>query len=721
MKTSYRKVLIAAGIALLSVVLTLVSTPLPLLQRWEHQTRDILYRDFQPLKAPEEVVIVAIDQNSLDHFYHQYQVTWPFPREFYGALLEYLTYCQSRMVAFDIILSLPDIDRATIQADYSDQFFAEQMARHGSVVLAAQMEDSSNITKAVIHPNPQRPLEYDSFPPTLIASHTNATLPLFQFQGTMALAGAVNFHTDEDAICRRVPMMFRYDDTYYPYMALAAVAVYDSSTTIGFDPQTHSIVTAKHRIPVDPQGQYEIYWYGPGGPRQTFTYVSIAQVIHSFYQWKMGQEPFLPPEFFRGKAVFVGSIAAGLLDLKSTPLSSADLPYPGVEIYATVFANIISSHFVSHLPVALWTMVMLAVLFGLSLAWQYMRLSLAALISLLPISVSLLVTVTVFRQWQMFWPIISTEMAILLTIISALAINYLTEGREKRMVKKVFNRYLHPTVVESLTRNPETVQMGGKEIEATVMFSDLQGFTTISELFTPYEIVKFLNEYFEKVEKIIFQNNGMLDKYTGDGIMAIFGAPLENRDHARMSCLAALGFKDLSALSIQTGNHSIPLITRLGINSGRIVVGNIGSSNRMDYTAIGDTVNLSARLEGVNKVYSTQNIISESTYEFVKDCIVCRELDFIRVKGRDKPLRIYSVIAQQGQADAATLHFLELHQQALDLYRQRDYRQAARVYTELLDLQPGDSVAKLFQSRCDHLIREPNLLDEAGIFNIKEK
>ncbi len=427
-----------------------------------------------------------------------------------------------------------------------------------------------------------------------------------------------------------------------------------------------------------------------------------------------------PPELFRDKVIFVGATAAGLLDLKTTPMSPL-APFPGVEIYATIFSNIVRGEYIRTVPNWIWLLLTLVVIAGLVHLWQCQPAWLAGIVSVLVLLVSLVLALIAFREFRSFFPTITIEVGVILAILGVLSVNYLTEGREKRLIKKVFNRYLHPAVVESLTRNPEELEMGGKEIMATVMFTDLQGFTGISELFTPSEIVQFLNQYFEKVAQIVFENNGMLDKYTGDGIMAIFGAPIETPEHARMACQAAIGFKKLSALTIQAKGYDIPLITRIGINSGNFVVGNIGSSSRMDYTAIGDTVNLSARLEGVNKIYGTQNIISETTYALVKEQFLCRPLDYIRVKGRDKPLTIYSVMGVSDEPDPAIHRLLELHLQALDFYRQNDFIKAKEAFESLRAQFPSDSVAKVFIQRCEQLQINPHLIDAEGVFNITVK
>ncbi len=688
-------------------------------QQWEHQVQDILYRDFQTEQHPDETVIIAIDQNSLNHFEKNYQTLWPFPRDIYAAVTEYLRLCGARAILFDVIFSSPDIDRVNIAAEAADSAFALQMQIAGNVILATQMEDS---TRTALEAQPERytrRFEY-SVPEHLIRSYPSITLPIARFQNVAAHPGAVNFFTDDDGICRQIPLLFRHKDRIYPYMALAASMICENQDSVGFDQEKGTLTVGRRRIPLDRKGFFNIYWYGAGGPGNTFHYVSIAQVIQSYIQMKSGQTPLIQPEVFKNRAVFIGATAAGLLDLKPTPFSSLE-PYPGVEVYATIYSNIMRGEYIRFFPNLIWMVILAGMIFLLTFAWQRVKIWQSALISVIILIVPLIIAVWAFRAHCTFFPVVSTEFGLVLSVITILLINYFTEGREKKLIKKVFNRYLHPAVVDNLTKNPEKLEMGGKEIVATVMFSDLQGFTGISELFTPPEIVQFLNQYFTRVEQIIFESNGMLDKYTGDGIMAIFGAPLETQQHAEMACRAALGFKKLSQFAIETKGQKIPLITRLGINSGNFVVGNIGSANRMDYTAIGDTVNLSARLEGVNKLYGTQNIISESTYAFVKDQFICRELDYIRVKGRDKPLTIYNVVCLPEEITPAVEDFLKRHTAALGQYRERAFTKAGEAFQQISEHFPEDPVARVFARRCQQLLTNPELIDEEGVFNITVK
>jgi len=714
-----QKCLISVLIAGVSAGLALLGSRLTLIDSWENQVQDILYRNFQVERHPEEAVIIAIDQNSLDYFQNNLKLLWPWPREMYGVATGFLAHCGAKLIAYDIIFASPDIERLNVQAESSDLRFARAMEQAGNVILAAQLEDSSYYDNESLVDSLKISINYGG-PETLVRQYPGATLPIRLFQESMAMPGAVNYFAEDDGVCRKIPLLYRYGKSLMAHMAFAAAMLYTGEKDIIFDSLGHRLVVGKCSIPVDRSGNFEIFWYGAGGPGRTFKYVSFAQLIDSYLALESGETPLIPKDTFKDKAVFIGATAAGLLDLKTTPFSPIE-PYPGVEIYATLFSNIIRNEYIAHCKDSTWILCAVFVLLLLCMSWQQLSILKSSLLSILLFLTPLIGSVWLFQSQLLIFPVVHSEIALILSVIAVLVLNYLTEGREKALVKKVFNRYLHPAVVENITRDPGRIEMGGKEIEATVLFTDLQGFTGISELFTAPEIVQFLNDYFEKVEGIIFRNNGMLDKYTGDGVMAIFGAPIESDDHALQTCRAVIDFQKLSKMSIEKAGKRVQLITRVGVNSGNLIVGNIGSKNRMDYTAIGDTVNLSARLEGVNKLYGTQNIISESTYEYVKEQIACREIDYIRVKGRDKPLRIFSVIDDLELIDNETREYLSLHNNALQKYRQREYAEAIDAFSVLLQRKSDDAVAKVFIERCRKLTENPGLIDEKGIFNITVK
>ena len=294
---------------------------------------------------------------------------------------------------------------------------------------------------------------------------------------------------------------------------------------------------------------------------------------------------------------------------------------------------------------------------------------------------------------------------------------YFIEGKSRKELKKVFSRYLHPMVIEQILNNPEKIKLGGASIEATVLFSDIADFTPFSENKTAEELIKLLNKYFEALTDFVLSNNGLLDKYTGDGIMAIFGAPVSMKEHAYFACKAALAHKKFS----ETDNSEVALLhknTRIGINSGTIVAGNLGSEQKTDYTAIGDNVNLASRLEGVNKVFKTKIIISETTFQLVKENFICRELDKIKVKGKTLPTSIYELVEEKTAKNKP--RWIEIYEEGLSFYRDRKWDLAIQKFKLVLKTKEEDFPSKVMTERCEKLKRE-NPKNWDGVFSLKTK
>jgi adenylate cyclase len=267
-------------------------------------------------------------------------------------------------------------------------------------------------------------------------------------------------------------------------------------------------------------------------------------------------------------------------------------------------------------------------------------------------------------------------------------------------------------VIKQLEGDPAKVQLGGKEINATVLYTDIYNFTTLSETKTPSELVHDLNEYFKTLIDFVFQFEGLLDKYTGDGIMVLFGAPIEKDDHALLACRAAYAHKklreELEKKQDITAVENLHLKTRIGINSGPLIAGNIGGEKRMDYTAIGDTVNLAARLEGVNKLYQTNIIISQATYEQVKEEFICRELDSLMVKGKTQPTCIYELLAEKSENSAASCYdLIRMYKKALEFYRAGKWQEAGEIFEELAKKPYNDNASQVMLTRCMYLLEFP--------------
>lgn len=427
--------------------------------------------------------------------------------------------------------------------------------------------------------------------------------------------------------------------SWNPYAKVLQPAVYDSQGRL-----VHAAVTRvlrQIRIPIDNQGRMLINFVGPPSSASPTGHQTFP--VRSFYGYAThipGRNPatWPPTRAVANDILMVGAFAAGLGDQKPTPFGLMN----GVEIHANALNTIIMDNFLD--PVAPW--VDAVVLVGLVMLVGFMTSRLSTIWSLVAtialIVILFIVSAVEFDAANRMLSFADPAIAMILAFITVVVYRVMTEERDKARIRDMFGKYVSPSVVDQILENPP--ELGGVDKELTVFFSDIRGFTTLSESMTPQELVNHLNVYLTAMTDIILEFQGTLDKYEGDAIMCFWGAPLPQADHALLACKAAL--KQLAALKIL--NESWPAEKRLqigiGLNSGIMTVGNMGSLGRMDYTIMGDAVNLGARLEGTNKQYGTHIILSENTYGLVKDQVIVRELDNIRVKGKNKPVLIYELV-----------------------------------------------------------------------------
>lgn len=666
---------------------------------------------YNPEREDNSVVMVAIDQSSLTYFQKQGQ-SWPWPREFYAVLVRYLTQAGAKVIAFDIEFSQPDFDRLSVDAMESDSAFAKALKESQRAVLATYLaeSDSAASDSAVMA---KHFLPNINVPRLYAPTYQSAQAPIPMFQDGAAKLGIVNFQSDRDGIARRVPLICKLGDKPLPYFGLSCFLLSKG---------INNVDSLLRVIPTASDGSFLLYWYGKGGPQGAFRYYPAAALIASAIQLEQGETPEISPSEFQGKHIIIGASAAGLLDFKPTPFTPLE-PYPGMEIHATMLANLLNGHFLHESPRWLGCLLafLLAIIAGASF-FLLSRVSLSVALTLAFALAYLAMAYLAFAVLRWWIPVALPLVSLLLAFALAAVVSYATEGREKRELRKAFNRYLSPRVIDSIVENPDEIELGGKEVEATVFFSDIEGFTSISETLTPKELVQFLNEYFTLASRVILDHDAMVDKYIGDAIMAIFGAPIPKDVHAASACLTALEIhRQLKAFYEKKSAELPHFQTRIGLNTGKMVIGNIGSDMHMDYTVIGDAVNLASRLEGVNKEYGTNIIISESTYQQAKEFIEARELDYLRVKGKAIPIRIYEVLSEKGGLSAKEREKVERFAEALALYRRQDWAGAIRHFEEILKLSPNDGPSKTYIRRCQMLAQETLPEDWDGVYVMKTK
>ncbi|WP_018411823.1 CHASE2 domain-containing protein [Methyloversatilis thermotolerans] len=537
-----------------------------------------------------------------------------------------------------------------------------------------------------------------------------ANLPAFQ----SAALGAGHFNPlpDFDGLNRRVPMLVEYKGAYYESLSLAMVRTllgspklapgYAEASFMSVSPRDYAglewlELSAKQgtlRIPVDENVAALIPFRGRQG---SFAYHSLADVL-------AGRTPV---EALKGRIVLLGTTAPGLLDLRATPVSGT---YPGVEIHANLIAGMLDGR-IKHRPqyVTGFDVVVLALVGGL-LLFLLPRLSPLRATGLSAVVLVLLVAMN-FAFWQ-YADFVLPVAASLLMVAGLYALNmfygYFVEARSKRQFARMFGQYVPPELVEEMSRNPEHYSMDARTAELTVMFSDVRGFTGISEGLEPRELTRLMNEYLGAMTSVIQDQRGTLDKYIGDAIMAFWGAPVDDADHAQHGVTAALHMQQrLDELNRSLTARGWPeLKIGIGVNSGTMTVGDMGSPVRKAYTVLGDAVNLASRLEGLTKQYGVGILVGEDTRRAVKG-IVFREIDRVRVKGKDEPVSIHEPLAFEAEFDRGRIEELKLWNQALRQFRAQEWDQAELSLFNLQRMAPDCLLYAAYAEQIGHYRRFP--------------
>lgn len=666
-------------------------------QSLEWKSWDARLRLFShPSRASPDIVIFLIDQYSLDVYEEQQGLSWPWPRQLYSAVVDFLHEGGAKACFFDLILS--ESSRYGVE---DDGHFARSIAEAGNVFLplslSRQEEDLEDVPMELLERFARVSRGAN---PDVVFSVKSASLPLPGLLSAAKGAGNVLFSPDEDGIFRRLPLFFSYEQLVFPSLPLAVARFVRGEQEIA-------------DIPFDRSGQMIIRYYGPTG---TYRSYSIAAVINSWALLEEGKTPQISPGEFKDKVVLVGGSAPGILDLRPTPFSPV---CPGVEIQATVINNLLGGDFVRVPPFFVLIMALLFVaLFtgiGVSSLRKIWHISLFFVLCLaLPAAAAWAAFSAGF--WLDF---VIPEIAVFLSFTGASLLNYSLEGRQRRFIKSVFRYYLSSEVVERVLKDPSLLRLGGEKREITSFFSDVAGFTTISERLSPEELVNLLNEYLSGMTEIILASGGTLDKYEGDAIIAFWNAPVDQLDHASRACRAALECQRRLAemrprLKERYGQD---VYMRIGLNSGPAVVGNMGSGKRFDYTAIGDTVNLAARLEGACKQFRVPLLAGEETYAAVKEQMAAREVDKIRVVGKRIPVSVYEIIGEREALSEELKEKMQIFASGLAAYRKREWDTALALFQKL----ENDGLAGVYAERCRSLKLSSPPEDWDGIFVLKEK
>jgi adenylate cyclase len=589
-----------------------------------------------PNPAHPPIRIIFLDQQSLDWAAAENGLGWPWPREVYGAIVDFCRRAGAGSLAFDVLFTEPskygvsdDLALGRPGQDFGRLVLPVFLGRETGDArswpdFAPIWDLAAGGIDAAVARSELRPAEFSraSFPVPELASHA-------------VLLGNVHQNPDPDGVYRRIGLFALFDGQWVPSLALAAYLAAHPGVPIVFDKQ--KMILGGRDLALDGSGQALIRYHEPLGTYRSF---SAASIIQSELLLREGKPPLVDMEEFRGAYVLFGFSAPGLFDLRPAPISGV---YSGVEIHAQTLGNMLAGDFLREVPgpfsLVLAAALALAVALSCALGASTGA-ALAAVAVFVPLPVAL--ACGAYAAGHVL-PLMLLETATGLALGASILLGYATEGRQKRFIKSAFKQYLSPVVIEQLLRQPERMKLGGERRTLSIFFSDLQGFTSLSEKLSPEELTQFLNEYLTAMTDIIMAEGGSVDKYEGDAIIAFWNAPLDQPDHADRALRAALRCQDrLSELRPAFRERiGSDLFMRIGLNTGPAVVGNMGSHSRFDYTMLGDAVNLAARLEGINKQFGTYTLVSEAVLAATSGIFAARELGRIVVLGRREAVRVF--------------------------------------------------------------------------------
>ncbi|MCL2441604.1 MAG: adenylate/guanylate cyclase domain-containing protein [Treponema sp.] len=769
-------------------------------------------------QSSDDIILIYLDQDSIDWAQKEMDWGWPWPREAYAEMVDFMNLSNAKALAFDIIFSEPSIYRnarqdkildeavraleeaerentgqtrtqtprssrtegglpggsgalggpggsafrTAIEAVRSlsnrvdDAIFEEASRNYGNVVQTVMFSSQTGN----IHSWPAglnvplfQPENFGAFLDRFsIGFDERGQFPINELRDSAGALGSITGIPDSDGIIRRLRPFTLFDGKAIPGLSAASLIVAGKGTHIVYDEKTSNIDWEGISIPVDKDGFALLRYRGDlqfkYNPYRAMDILLSARSYESGHELEFGEyiTPMgtvwnkLTKDNFEDRYIFLGYNAQGLFDIFSTPISSL---YPGVGCHVTMLDNMLQGDFIRESPMFVNLLILLfVVVFIVCLTMFTHRISLS-------VGGMIFIVIAVFTgaffayQFGGLWvPMITYLAGILASFVTVTLYNYATEGSQKRFIKSAFSQYVSPKLVDQIIHDPSKLNLGGEKREMTAVFTDIRAFSTFSEaLGDPAKLVELLNFYLTKMSNIILDHEGTIDKYIGDAIVGFFGAPIQMNNHAALACRSAIMMKkaelEINREALEKGlvndkvmeallakgkvtslNDPCPVYTRLGINSGDMVAGNMGTPNKTNYTIMGNAVNLAARLEGVNDQYDTSGILIS---EYTKDSLsangaandfIMRPLSRVRVVGINTPLRLYELLDIASEASPQLLEMVKNWEKAFLLYEQRDFKAAQTIFHSIYNnkntLPHGeDLVAKKYLKRCINYLSSP--------------
>ena len=723
------------------------SVGVPFLDLMELKTIDLRFQTRERIKPRSDIVLAVIDEKSITR-----EGKWVWPRTKFADLVAKLSQDGASVIVFDIGFLEPDNKQIVETIDAIQRDIKNLGARNPAIesyldTLKIEKENDRRLAHAIktsrskvvlgyffqmdpanagyitekeiqIH---QQNISNSMYNAERYSSREARLIPLVEpvypqsniqeISAEAPLSGYFNMIPDTDGVVRWLPGVLKFRDTLYAPLSLASVSAFRNGPIeiIIDDYGVREVSIGNLTIPTDEQGRILINYRGE---EKSFPHVPVTDILNGN----------VPHNTFKDKIVMVGATAIGIYDLRVTPFGTV---FPGLEIHANIADSILSEDFLYRPNWAAIFDVLAILVLGVFLGIVLPRVTVIPGLStgLVVFSSYIIFCQYLFSKHGIVLNLVYPLSVMLLVYVSITAYRYFVETRQKRFIKDAFSVYLAPTVVKQLIESPEHLELGGEEREITAFFSDVQGFTGISETLTPHEIVELLNEFLTEMTDIILGHEGTVDKFEGDAIIAFFGAPNLLENHAERACSASIEMqKRLAQLRIKWKTESRPeLKMRIGICTGLAVVGNMGSEKRLDYTMMGDTVNTAARLEGVNKQYGIYTLISETTRKAAGNEITVREVDRIKVVGKKKPVTVFELRGYNEHIDKSVKEAIAKYQQGLQAYRDQNWNQAIKHFQTVQTILRDDGPSKTMLARCNKYKLKPPGDNWNGAYDLRKK
>ena len=704
-------------------------------------------RKIQPIS--NQVALVTADAKSVKEIGR-----WPWPRYYMTNMLKTLNeYYQVKVIGFDIVFSEPDQSFLTLkntldpipsnifpekpkkvilaQKNYDLQF-SEEINRWDNIVTgfffrndlsqtSVTEEMKKAYTRAVLPMRIKNVIEVDN-QPNFKEIHTGEYPEVNNFYDRMNenyKAGYFSITPDSnDGVVRRVESVFRYQDNFYTSLPIKIYQTYlqkiepDKNHDIAILFGQNGMINlqiGEHVFATDEDSTLRINYRGPD---QTIPHFSFYDVLHRTF----------PKESLKDKLVIIGVTELGVYDIRSTPVGAT---YPGVEIQGTILDNLLMKNTLQENDFTRAVSLLIILLVALGTGWIKKKWG-----NLWGDFLVIFLFLALFFN-NFYWLnssnlVFSTAFPLAAgTLAWFLGLIYTTfsEEKDKKFIKSAFGQYLAPKVIDQLLLDPSQLKLGGERKVLSILFTDLQGFSSISEKADIHQLTAILNEYLTKMVDIIMMHSGTVDKFEGDAIIAFWGAPIFSDQHALEACSAVVDMqKEMLILQENYKKSNLPMLNmRVGLHTGEVMVGNFGSSQRMDYTVIGDSANLAARLEGVNKVYGTYTLISEKTLKLTEGRFTTRYIDEVQVVGKQESVKIFELQGYKKEASPEQLQKNALYEKAYQFYRKMQWEEAIKTWNEVLKISPADGPSKVFLQRTQNWLKNPPKEDWTGVHRLDSK